>query len=45
MHVEQHRSVADHIYQMGEKETICWPADAGVLLETVTGVAERAEAE
>ena len=45
VHVEQHRSVADHIYQMGEKETICWPADAGVLLETVTGVAERAEAE
>ncbi len=45
VHVEQHRSVADHVYQMGEKETICWPADAGVLLETVTGVAERAEAE
>ena len=33
VHVEQHRSVTDRIYEMGEREMICWPADAGVLLE------------
>ena len=33
VHVEQHRSVADHVYAMGEREVICWPADAGVLLD------------
>ena len=32
VHVEQHRSVSDRAYGMGEPETICWPADAGVLL-------------
>ena len=36
VHVEQHRSAADHAYEMGERETICWPADAGVLLDHVT---------
>tara|TARA_B100000676_G_scaffold174945_1_gene171668 strand:- start:796 stop:960 length:165 start_codon:yes stop_codon:yes gene_type:complete len=45
VHVEQHRSLTDHVYQMGEKETICWPADAGVLLETVIGAADYAESE
>ncbi len=45
VHVEQHRGVTGRVYRMGEKETICWPADAGVLLETVAGAAERAEAE
>ena len=45
VHVEQHRSLADSAYQMGQKETICWPADGGVLLETVTGAAERAESD
>ena len=33
VHVEQHRSTADRIYEMGERETICWPAEAGVLVE------------
>ena len=32
VHVEQHRSASDHSYQMGERETICWPAEAAVLL-------------
>jgi ABC-type Fe3+/spermidine/putrescine transport system ATPase subunit len=32
VHVEQHRGASDRSYTMGEKETICWPADAGVLL-------------
>ena len=30
--VEQHRSASDRMYEMGERETICWSADAGVLL-------------
>ena len=29
---EQHRSASDHAYEMGERETICWPAEAAVLL-------------
>ena len=33
VNVEQHRHVSDRIYTMGERETICWPAEAGVLLE------------
>jgi spermidine/putrescine transport system ATP-binding protein len=33
VHVEQHRNVTDRVYEMGEREVICWPADAGVLLE------------
>jgi len=33
VNVEQHRSMSDRIYQMGEREVICWQADAGVLLE------------
>ena len=36
VHVEQHRSAGDHSYEMGQRETICWPADAGVLLDQVT---------
>ena len=32
IHVEQHRSVSDHAYEVGERETICWPAEAAVLL-------------
>ena len=31
--VEQHRSASDRIYSMGEREFICWPAEAGVLIE------------
>ncbi len=33
VHVEQHRNVSGRIYELGEREVICWPADAGVLLE------------
>ena len=33
VHVEQHRSATDKIYNMGDREVICWPADAGVLLD------------
>ena len=32
VHVEQHRSASDRSYEMGEHETICWPAEAAVLL-------------
>jgi spermidine/putrescine transport system ATP-binding protein len=32
VHVEQHRSATDRSYAMGERETICWMADAAVLL-------------
>ncbi len=35
VHVEQHRHLSDRVYNMGEEETICWPAEAGVLLEHV----------
>ena len=33
VHVEQHRKVTDHVYSMGDRETICWPAEAGVILK------------
>ena len=33
VHVEQHRSASDRDYNMGDRETICWAADAGVLLD------------
>jgi spermidine/putrescine transport system ATP-binding protein len=33
VHVEQHRHAQDRIYKMGERETLCWHADSGVLLE------------
>ena len=32
VHVEQHRSATDRSYEVGEIETICWPAEAAVLL-------------
>ena len=32
IHVEQHRSRSDRAYEIGERETICWPAEAAVLL-------------
>ncbi len=35
VHVEQHRNASDKLYSMGTKEVICWPAQAGVLLEQV----------
>jgi hypothetical protein len=31
VHVEQHRHAQDYVYKVGE--TICWHAEAGVLLE------------
>ncbi len=31
--VEQHRKLTDRMYEMGERETIAWSADAGVLLD------------
>jgi len=33
VHVEQHRHLQDHAYKMGDREVLCWHADAGVLLE------------
>ena len=33
VHVEQHRSVSDRSYRMGDRETLCWSTQAGVLLE------------
>ncbi|MCZ6748932.1 MAG: ABC transporter ATP-binding protein [SAR324 cluster bacterium] len=32
VHVEQHRSTSDRSYEIGERQTICWSSDAGVLL-------------
>ena len=32
VHVEQHRSATDRSYDPGERETISWAANAGVLL-------------
>jgi spermidine/putrescine transport system ATP-binding protein len=33
VHVEQHRSASDRVYETGEREVISWPTDAAVLLE------------
>ena len=33
VHVEQHRHAQDHVYKMGDRETLCWHAESGVLLE------------
>ena len=33
VHVERHRSATTRDYAMGERETICWPAEMGVLLD------------
>ena len=32
VHVEQHRTAREQAYQLGDRETVCWPADAAVLL-------------
>ena len=29
VHVEQHRHAQDRIYKMGDREMLCWPAEAG----------------
>ncbi len=34
VHVEQHRSTSDRVYDLGEREVLSWTADAGVMLET-----------
>jgi spermidine/putrescine transport system ATP-binding protein len=33
VHVEQHRYAQDRAYKMGDRETLCWNAESGVLLE------------
>ena len=33
VHVEQHRHAQDRMYKRGEREVLCWPAEAGILLE------------
>jgi spermidine/putrescine transport system ATP-binding protein len=33
VHVEQHRHAQDHVYRIGDRETLCWHAESGVLLE------------
>ena len=33
VHVEQHRHAQDHIYKVGDRETLCWHAESGVLLQ------------
>jgi spermidine/putrescine transport system ATP-binding protein len=33
VHVEQHRHAQDYVYKVGERETICWHAESGILLE------------
>ena len=33
IHVEQHRHAQDHVYKMGDRETLYWHAESGVLLE------------
>ena len=33
VHVEQHRHLHDRTYKMGDREVLCWHAEAGVLLE------------
>src|ERR1700736_690205 len=33
VHVEQHRYAQNRAYKMGDRETLCWNAESGVLLE------------
>jgi spermidine/putrescine transport system ATP-binding protein len=33
VHVEQHRKLSDSSYKIGERETLCFAADSGMLLE------------
>lgn len=33
VHVEQHRHAQERMYKIGERETLCWHAESGVLLE------------
>ena len=33
VHVEQHRYAQDRAYKMGDRETLCWNAESGILLE------------
>ena len=40
VHVEQHRHAHYHIYKMGDRETLCWNAEAAVLLAGFTPAGE-----
>jgi len=42
VHVEQHRGLSDRAYQPGERETLCWSSDSGVLLEATARPAASA---
>ena len=33
VHVEQHRKLSDHVYSMGDRETVCWTAEASIILD------------
>ena len=33
VHVEQHRHISGRAYNMGDRETLCWHAESGILLE------------
>src|ERR1700723_1592431 len=33
VHIEQHRHAQDRSYKVGERETLCWHAESGILLE------------
>jgi spermidine/putrescine transport system ATP-binding protein len=33
VHVEQHRHAQDRVYTIGDRETLCWHAESGILLE------------
>src|SRR6202167_4290371 len=33
VHIEQHRHAQDRTYKVGERETLCWHAESGILLE------------
>jgi ABC-type Fe3+/spermidine/putrescine transport system ATPase subunit len=41
VHVEQHRHSQDYVYNVDERETLCWHAESGVLLEDSRKPAER----
>jgi ABC-type Fe3+/spermidine/putrescine transport system ATPase subunit len=44
VHVEQHRHAQDRSYKMGDRETLCWHANSGVLLEESRRRPEKVDA-
>ena len=42
IHVEQHRHLSDTAYQVGERETLCFAANSGMLLEEIRRPADVA---